>query len=44
MEWASSLAFYALLSLFPLLIVIIVVLSFVADPGWVTERAINLLG
>ena len=43
MKWAASLAFYALLSLFPLLIVIIVAFSFVAEPEWAAERAINLL-
>lgn len=44
MARAASLAFYALLSLFPLLIVIIVAFSFVAEPEWATDRAINLLG
>lgn len=44
LEWAASLAFYAVLSLFPLLIGGLVVASYIVDAAWATEQATNLLG
>lgn len=44
LEWAASLAFYAVLSLFPLLIVGMVIASYVVDVEWATDQAIDLLG
>ena len=43
-EIAATLAFYAVLSLFPLMIVGIIATSYFADPEWVTEQAIAVLG
>lgn len=43
-EWAASIAFYAVLSLFPLLIVGMVLASYVADGDWATREATRLLG
>lgn len=37
-EWAASLSFYAVLSLFPLLIAGTVAASYVAEPAWAAER------
>ena len=39
--WAAALAFYTLLSFFPLVIVIIIISSYVTDPAWVTERIVS---
>ena len=44
LEWAAALAFYAVLSLFPLLIVGLVVASYAVDAAWATEQAIAMLG
>lgn len=44
LEWSASLAFYAVLSLFPLLIASMVLASYLVDPVWATEQAVNLLG
>ena len=44
LEWAASLAFYAVLSLFPLLIASMVVASYIVDAAWATEQAIGMLG
>ncbi len=44
LEWAASLAFYAVLSLFPLLIAGMVVASYMVDVAWVTGQAVNMLG
>ncbi len=44
LEWSASLAFYAVLSLFPLLIASMVLASYLVDPGWATEQAVSLLG
>lgn len=44
LEWAASLAFYAMLSLFPLLISALVVASYLVDAAWATGQATNLLG
>ncbi len=39
--WAASLAFYTLLSFFPLVIMVIIVSSYFTDPQWVGERIVN---
>jgi membrane protein len=44
LEWAASLAFYAVLSLFPLLIGCMVIASYLVDVAWATDQAIALLG
>ncbi|MDQ4098929.1 MAG: YihY/virulence factor BrkB family protein [Chloroflexota bacterium] len=42
-EWAAALAFYAVLSLFPLLIAGTVVASYLGDPIWAAERFTSLV-
>jgi len=44
LEWAAALAFYAVLSLFPLFIIEMIVASFIVDPEWATRQATDLLG
>lgn len=44
LEWAASLAFYALLSLFPLLIAGMVAASYIVDVAWATDQAVSMLG
>jgi len=44
LEWAASLAFYAVLSLFPLLIAGMVAASYIVDVAWATDQAISMLG
>ena len=44
LEWAAALAFYALLSLFPLLLAGAALAAYVADAGWAVERVTHLLG
>ncbi len=39
--WAAALAFYTLLSFFPLVIVVIILASYLTDPAWVTERIVS---
>lgn len=43
-EWSAAIAFYAVLSLFPLLILGMVLTSYVADPDWMTRESTRLLG
>ncbi len=43
-EWSAAIAFYAVLSLFPLLILGMVLASYVADGNWATREATRLLG
>lgn len=43
-HWAGGIAYYAILSLFPLLLVLISLASYVVEPGWAVERATALLG
>lgn len=43
-EWAAAVAFYALLSLFPLLILGMVLASFFTNADWATQEATRLLG
>jgi membrane protein len=42
-QWAASLAFYAVLSLFPLLIGSMVIASYIVDVAWATDQALDLL-
>ncbi len=42
-EWAAALGFYAVLSLFPLLIAGVVVASYVVEPSWAAERFTSLV-
>lgn len=42
-ETAAALSFYAMLSLFPLMFVGIVIASYVADPEWAAQQAVDLL-
>lgn len=42
-EWAAALAFYIVLSAFPLLLAGAVLVSYVADAGWAAERVTDLL-
>ena len=44
LEWAAALAFYAVLSLFPLFIVGLTLASFVIDAAWASRHATDLLG
>lgn len=44
LEWSATLACYALLSLFPLLLALLIAASYVVDPTWATHRATELLG
>ncbi len=44
LEWSASLAFYSIISLFPLLISGLVLASFVVNGGWATRETIDLLG
>ncbi|HEV2065479.1 MAG TPA: YihY/virulence factor BrkB family protein [Thermomicrobiales bacterium] len=43
-EWAAAIAFYAMLSLFPLMILRMVLASFVTDADWAAQEATRLLG
>ncbi len=42
-EWAAALGFYAVLSLFPLLIAGVIVASYLAEPSWAAERFTTLV-
>jgi len=44
LEWAATPAFYAFLSLFPLLLTGMVLASYVADAAWATRQSTDLLG
>ena len=44
LEWASSIAFYAFLSIFPLFIALLIAASYILDVDWATQRATQLLG
>jgi len=44
LELAAALAFYAVLSLFPLLLAGAVLAATIVDPAWATERVAELLG
>ena len=43
MEWAAALAFYALLSLFPLLLAASAVAAYAVEPAWAVARLTDLL-
>jgi membrane protein len=43
-EWAAALAYYALLSAFPLMLVAASVAALAVDPAWAVERATAVLG
>lgn len=43
-EWAAALAFYAVLSLFPLLLLAVVGASYLVDATWAVGQATDLLG
>jgi len=43
-QWAAAIAYYALLSVFPLLLLIGSVASFIVDPDWAVKRVTNVLG
>lgn len=44
LDWAASLAFYSVLSVFPLILISLILLSFFTDPENVSERAVQFLG
>jgi membrane protein len=44
LEWSATLAFYALLSLFPMLVALMIAASYFVDPSWATTQAVDLLG
>ena len=43
LEWASTLAFYSILSLFPLIITSLIAVSYLADTSWASEQTITLV-
>lgn len=43
-QWAAAVAYYALLSLFPLLLASVSIAAYFVDPEWITGEATNLLG
>lgn len=43
MEWAAALAFYAVLSVFPLLLAAVALAAYVVEPGWAAARLGDLL-
>jgi len=43
-EWAAAIAYYALLSAFPLMLVAASVAALAVDPAWAVERATAVLG
>jgi membrane protein len=43
-QWAAALAYYTLLSAFPLMLVLGTVLTFFVDSSWAVERITSLLG
>lgn len=43
-EWAAVVSFYALVSAFPLLLVILIGASWAVDPAWATSKVTALLG
>lgn len=44
LDWGAALAFYSVLSLFPLILIALILLSFVTEPENVSERAVGFLG
>ncbi|MDQ3035667.1 MAG: YihY/virulence factor BrkB family protein [Myxococcota bacterium] len=43
-HWAAAISYYAILSLFPLLLLLLSVASFFVEPEWTADRAVTLLG
>ncbi|HET7035187.1 MAG TPA: YihY/virulence factor BrkB family protein [Thermomicrobiaceae bacterium] len=43
-QWAAAIAYYSLLSVFPLLLLAAAIAAFFVDPQWAVERATHLLG
>jgi membrane protein len=43
-QWAASVAYYALLSAFPLLLLIVSVAAYFVDPQWAVDHLTSLLG
>jgi membrane protein len=43
-QWAAAVAYYVLLSAFPLMLVGASIISFFVDPEWAVQRATDLLG
>ncbi len=43
-HWAAAIAYYALLSVFPLLLALVSLAAFFVEPGWAVEQAVDLLG
>jgi membrane protein len=43
-HWAAALAFYGILSIFPLTLLAVAIGSLFADPTWATNKAVDLLG
>lgn len=44
LHWAAAIAFYGVLSIFPLMLAGVAIAAGFADPTWATEKATNLLG
>ena len=44
LDWAASLAFYAVLSVFPLFLIGLILFSFVTDPVTLSDRAVGFIG
>jgi len=44
LEWAAAIAFYSVLSIFPLMIAAIAGIGYFADAGWAIDRATSVLG
>jgi membrane protein len=43
-QWAAAIAYYALLSIFPLLLAVVSIAAYFVQPDWAIERATRLLG
>ncbi|HEU5423656.1 MAG TPA: YihY/virulence factor BrkB family protein [Nitrolancea sp.] len=43
-QWAAAIAYYTLLSVFPLLLLAAAIAAFFVDPQWAVDRATHLLG
>lgn len=43
-HWAAAISYYAILSLFPLMLLLLSVASFFVEPQWTADRAVTLLG
>lgn len=43
-QWAAAIAYYSLLSIFPLLLAVVSIASYFVDPQWAIDQATGLLG